>query len=269
VIRVVLGAYALARKTGFLDTRIGEWFFDHSYFAYKRHIEDPYAALVRRHPELFRDGHILDVGANIGYTASVFARVLTDGFQVYAFEPEQRNWEGLLRNVRRLGLSDKISAVRAAAGNQIGTAQIWANPANHADSRVVTEPSSHARPGMTGLQEVEMMTLDSFVRQRLRNTPIRFVKIDVQSYELAVLKGAQSLLGSSEITVATEVARPDPAEVGSEPDGIMNFLTARSFLPHIIDRRGRIISSDRKRILEISAKRGYTDVIWSRRRLDS
>jgi len=97
VIRVVLGAYALARKSGFLDTRLGESTLDHAYFAYKRFVEDPFAALATRHPELFRGGNILDVGANIGYTASVFARASSEGFQVYAFEPEEKNWQGPLR----------------------------------------------------------------------------------------------------------------------------------------------------------------------------
>ena len=268
MIRVVLGAYAFARKTGFLDTRIGESVLDHAYFAYKRHVEDPFGALARRHPELFRGGDILDVGANIGYTASVFAGVLSEGHQVYAFEPEQKNWEGLLRNARRLGLSDKISAVHAAAGSQIGTVQFWRNPASHADSRVVTEALSRARPGMTGLQEVEMITLDSFAHKRISKAPIRFLKIDVQGYELAVLEGARSLLESSDITLATEVSRPEPQEMGSGSDGVIDFLSTRSFLPHTIDRRGGITPSDRERIEELSARRGYIDVIWSRRRID-
>jgi FkbM family methyltransferase len=268
VIRVVLGAYGLARRSGFLDTRIGESALDHAYFAYKRYFEDPFAGLARRHPELFGGGDILDVGANIGYTASVFSRVLTDGFQVYAFEPERKNFEGLLRNLRRLGLSDRITAVRAAAGSRIGTVQFWRNPASHADSRVVTEALSRARP-MTGLQEVELITLDSFVRQRIKDASIRFVKIDVQGYELAVLEGARSLLESTDITLATEVSRADPQDKDSDPNGVIDFLSGRSFLPHTIDRRGRITLSDRERIAALSAKRGYSDVIWSRRRLDS
>jgi FkbM family methyltransferase len=267
LIRIVLGAYALARRTGFLDTRIGEFTLDRAYFAYKRYIEDPFAALASRHPELFRGGDILDVGANIGYTASVFARVVTDGFQVYAFEPERKNLEGLLRNQRRLGLSERITAIPAAAGSRIGTVQFWRNPDSHADSRVVTEALSRARP-MKDLQEVELITLDSFVRQRINDAPIRFVKIDVQGYELAVLEGARSLLESTDITLATEVSRPDPQDKQSDPNGVIDFLSARSFLPHTIDRRGRITPSDRERIAALSAKRGYIDVIWSRRHLD-
>ena len=269
MIRIVLGAYAFARKTGFLDTRIGEWFFDHAYFAYKRHVEDPFAALVRRHPELFRDGHVLDVGANIGYTAGVFARVLTAGFLVYAFEPEEKNRAGLLRNVRRMGLSDRIRLIPAAAGSRIGTVLFWRNPASHADSRVLTDALSRAKPMSSDLQEVEMVTLDSFASRHIGSAPVRFVKIDVQGYELSVLEGARTLLESTGITLATEVSRPDPRDMDSDPNAVIDFLSERSFLPHTIDRRGRLALSDRQRIAAISARRGYTDVIWSRHRLDS
>ena len=268
MIRFFLAAYAFATRTGFLRTRLGEATLDHAYFAYKRYVEDPFGALAHRHPELFHGGDVLDVGANIGYTASVFARVLTPGFQVYALEPEQKNWERLEHNVRRLGLSGRITPVRVAAGDHIGTVEFWRNPANHADSRVVTESLSQARPDLTGLQSVELITLDRFVQQRSSTAPIRFVKIDVQHYELAVLRGAETLLQSNEITLATEIARADPQEPGSEPEGILDFLSARSFLPHTIDHRGRIMSSDRARIAEIAERRGYTDVSWSRRRLE-
>lgn len=267
MIRVILGAYGLARRTGFLDTKIGESTLDHAYFAYKRFVEDPFAGLAGRHPELFRGGDVLDVGANIGYTAAVFARALSEGFQVYAFEPEEKNWQGLLRNTRRLGLTNSISPIRAAVGSRTGTVQFWRNPASHADSQVVTETLSRFHP-LADVQDVEMLTLDIFMSQRVSKAPVRFVKIDVQGHELQVLKGARSLLESNDMTLATEVSRPDPRETGGEPDAVVDFLFARSFLPHTIDRRGRITPSDRERIAQLSARRGYIDVIWSRRRLD-
>ena len=44
------------------------------YLLYKRYLEDPFAALAKIRPSLFRGGDILDTGANIAYTASLFAR---------------------------------------------------------------------------------------------------------------------------------------------------------------------------------------------------
>ena len=62
-----------------LDSALGRRAFVGSYFLYKRWLEDPFAALVRLRPGLFRGGHVLDVGANVGYTAAVFPGRWTPG----------------------------------------------------------------------------------------------------------------------------------------------------------------------------------------------
>src|SRR2546430_16632021 len=95
-----LRAYALAHLTGFLNTRVGDALFSRAYFAYKRR-EDPHARLIRAHPELFRGGNVIDVGANIGYTAVLFARAIDDPFKVFALEPEQENFQRLERKLAR------------------------------------------------------------------------------------------------------------------------------------------------------------------------
>ena len=65
-IKALTNVYWLARKSRLLETQLGQKIFAASYFAYKRYLEDPYYHLVRRHPELFLGGNILDIGANIG-----------------------------------------------------------------------------------------------------------------------------------------------------------------------------------------------------------
>src|SRR5260370_7614347 len=71
-VAVFARAYNLVRSMGILQL---SWFrkaFISSYFLYKRLYEDPYWFLIRQRPELFLNGDILDIGANIGYTASFF-----------------------------------------------------------------------------------------------------------------------------------------------------------------------------------------------------
>src|SRR5262249_58667684 len=105
--------------------------FVRTYFAYKSRA-DPFAPLTRRRPALFRGGHILDVGANIGYTAAVFARAVSSGFKVFAFEPDRRNCERLARTLRRLGYADRSEAVHAAVGGADGTIGVWQDYRHHA-----------------------------------------------------------------------------------------------------------------------------------------
>jgi len=78
-------AYNLARAARLFEMPLFKRLFLFLYFLYKRWYEDPFWALAKRSPELFANGDILDIGANIGYTASVFAAAATAPGRVYAF----------------------------------------------------------------------------------------------------------------------------------------------------------------------------------------
>src|SRR5688572_22445917 len=61
------------------------------YFLYKRYLEDPFARLLQDHPTLLHHGSVLDIGANVGYTTTLFAQFVDTKSRVYAFEPEKTN----------------------------------------------------------------------------------------------------------------------------------------------------------------------------------
>src|SRR5262249_28377355 len=119
-------AYALARRAGLVHRPWFDAVFSRSYFLYKRWLEDPFHGLARRSPELFRGGHVVDVGANIGYTAVVFARAVEPGRRVLALEPEARNFALLEKAIARWGVAARGRAGRAAAGAAGGTSGAWA-----------------------------------------------------------------------------------------------------------------------------------------------
>ena len=110
-----------------------------SYFLYKRYLEDPFAALARKRPELFRGGDILDIGANIGYTASLFAQAGDAEATVYAFEPEPFNFRLLQTSVRGRTLQEKVVPVQSAVGERSGEIELWINDHHHADHRIATD----------------------------------------------------------------------------------------------------------------------------------
>jgi protein-L-isoaspartate O-methyltransferase len=86
-----VGAYYLARHSGLLETSFGRRLFKSAYFLYKRYIEHDLQELLRAFPYLLGKGDVLDIGANVGYTASLLARATGSGCKIYAFEPE-RAW---------------------------------------------------------------------------------------------------------------------------------------------------------------------------------
>src|SRR5690348_5593087 len=123
--RLLTRSYSLARRSGFLTTSLGSSLFSSAYFLYKRYLEDDLAGIVRSRPELFRGGSVVDVGANIGYTAALLAGALEPGFVVYAFEPEPFNSRLLARTAGRCKHTGRIVPVQAAVGEQDGSVKLW------------------------------------------------------------------------------------------------------------------------------------------------
>src|ERR1700730_17989382 len=73
IISFFTSAYWLSRPDHLLEISSIRKAYVFAYFQYKKLFEDPFWNLAQRQPHIFRDGDILDIGANIGYTACVFA----------------------------------------------------------------------------------------------------------------------------------------------------------------------------------------------------
>lgn len=239
---LVVRAYRLLRVDAWARTRIGERLFLAAFFAYKRWLEDPHAAFARRHPEVFAGGHLFDVGANAGYTATVFARALSPGFRVFAFEPEAVNYARLERVIATRGLQDVVTPVRTAVGDVDGVAALQRNPHHPGDHRIADE----------GEERVPIARLDTFAAG-LR--PVKFVKIDVQGHELAVSRGMAGLIEDN-----------PGLEVSCEYTGsreLLRFYQERGFRLSVLRRDGKLLPLEAAGA--IVRRRGYCDLFATRR----
>lgn len=254
--------YWLARKSGLLDTGLGKRAFSTSYFLYKRYLEDPYHDLITRHAELFRDGNILDIGANIGYTATVFSQAVSAEYKVYAFEPERFNYRLLERSARRSRTRQRIVPIRSAVGDRDGNIDLWENEHHHGDHRIITD---HFRQtaALSHPVAVPIMRIDTFVAKQPREFPVRFIKIDVQGYELPVCKGMESTLNMNPRSlVALEYMPSAIRALGFQPEELLLWLRQRNYQVYTLGEGGRLhvgignISDD-----------NYCDLLFSRQDL--
>ena len=254
------GVYSLARKSGLLDTRPGQWLFSRTYYFYKRHLEDPFRPLAAQHPEFFQGGHVLDIGANIGYTSSVFAHSIDPAYKVYSFEPEAFNFCLLDRLAQSAKAQGRIVPVHAAVGDQDGSIQLWRNEGHHADHRVVT---SHFREmaSVEASVQVPMLKIDTFVAQQGPSFPVRFIKVDVQGYELPVLKGMQRTLESNpKAVLALEYAPDEIRELGFRPEDVLEWLAARNYRAYSMGGNGSVLPAD----AHMAGTRPYIDLLFIR-----
>lgn len=127
-----------------------------------------------------RDGDaVVDVGANVGSFTLTAAKLVAPGI-VYAYEAHPRIYKYLVENIGLNGLQN-VRAINSAAGATRGSIRFtdkWSDVLN----RVSEE----------GEIIVPLIPLDEDFKKTSGN--IALMKIDVEGYELEVLKGAGELL---------------------------------------------------------------------------
>ena len=263
------GAYSIARRTGLMKA---PWFrraYVRAYFFYKRRFEDPFDGLVRDRPALFQGGHVLDVGAQIGYTVSLFSKALSPGFKVYAFEPEPENFSLLLETIGSRCAQGTIIPVPAAVGDRAGSVELWRNPAHPGDHRVASEAFRRQAGADIGTTPVRLVSLDGFlVSVGEAVAPVAFVKIDVQGYEPAVCRGMVGLLDRCpNVVVAIELAPRELRAQAFAPADLVGFFRDRGHSIHLLAKDGSLTPFGEGNPDVESRGRGYADLLCSRRDL--
>lgn len=252
MIRLLTGIFGIVRQVGALDTRLGEAAFRRAYFVYKRYWEDPFAGVIARQPELFRGGDIIDAGANVGYTAALFAGAADAGAQVVAFEPEPYNARLLRAEAARQ--AGRIVAVEAALGARRGTIALALNPRHHGDHRV-------APAGGAGTIAVPLETIDGYWERERPGRPVCFLKIDVQGFEIEVLRGAERTLGANPgCAVAVEYMPEAMADLGCRPEEVLEWFAGRGYQAATITPRGELVEGFSGEL----PPRGYVDLLFRR-----
>jgi len=264
----LLQTYSIVNKSGVLDSGPFCRLFTNSYFLYKRWLEDPFYRLGKNYPGIFSGGRILDVGANIGYTALVFAEYADSDATVYAFEPDKKNFTKLVQITqgRRPG-GAVIECINAAVGAETGSIEFWHNASHHGDHRVCNAALKASDiVDVSQVKSVKLIDLDSFTSERGILDSVAFVKIDVQGYELPVCQGMEKIaVRNQNMRLAIEYMPSAFAELGFKGDDVLDFMEARGFSPYIITPQGLLVDVKERTAIEFATRnRGYCDLLFSR-----
>ncbi len=155
----------------------------------------------------------VDVGANVGGYA---VRAASWDMKVYAFEPNPHNLALLRRNIEINNAS--VNVLPFALGSRAGKASL--SPVGGV-SRIVKEDGV----------EVEMRTLDSF-----ELPGVDLLKVDVEGYELEVIKGAKLTLEKYHPVIMIEMHYWAGAESEAE---LFDILRRLGYKLEYIDRYGK------------------------------
>lgn len=121
---------------------------------------------------------ILDLGANVGFTAIYFGRKYCDA-EIACVEPMPQNVESLRRNLQMNRINASVFDVAAAVDDGIVRMQIDASDYGH---KVATDPSV----SMKGVLQCRALSLPSIMKQ-LQWDRVGLLKMDVEGYEKVLL----------------------------------------------------------------------------------
>lgn len=123
---------------------------------------------------------VVDVGAHVGNHAIFFAAAL--GIRTVAFEPTAQSFSLLEYNVVANGVSELCTLQHSAVGAATGTARVIdGDDHNSGTARLELDPQG----------AVDVVTLDDALASELR---VDIIKIDVEGWELDVLRGAEATI---------------------------------------------------------------------------
>jgi FkbM family methyltransferase len=207
-------AIAPADGLGFQGTvgwtcfRTGEW--------------DPHIERCVR--SLLRPGDVaLDIGANIGYVATVMAQSVGPAGRVVALEPVPGTW-AQLRLAAQLNDFSWLTPLQLAVGSASGFVGIAVDPRNTGNASI-----HRSVPASGGTVEVPVRRLDDLLAE-LAIGPPALIKIDVEGHELEVLRGGRNTIEAARPTIIFEYAVELAERAGWGPADAKELLAGYDFL---------------------------------------
>lgn len=164
--------------------------------------------------------NIIDVGGNIGQTSMELSGMVSHNGRIWAFEPDPLNYSKFKTHLELNDLPN-IEAINKGLGSHEHQARMMPKTEhNRGGSNVQLE--DHGQ----GVQ-VEITTLDRFVADR--GIRANLIKIDVEGYEMEVLKGAEGTLRSQRPILFVEVDDELLRAKGTSPSAVIAFVEALGY----------------------------------------
>jgi FkbM family methyltransferase len=129
---------------------------------------------------------VLDIGANFGQMTTIFSRLAGAKGKVYAFEAQDKVYDVLIKNLKA-NSCDNVLVLNDAVHKEGGLTLVFPEP----DFTDFNPYGSNAiNPKLSEGRKVKTITIDSLNIQ----TPISFIKIDIQGCDLFAMQGAKQTI---------------------------------------------------------------------------
>jgi FkbM family methyltransferase len=227
---------------------------------YKYGAHEPATTEFLEHFLKLEDGDVVvDIGANIGWYSLIFDRIAGERtVDVFAFEPDPVNFALLTKNISR-NLATHVSAVQSAVADVTGNQTLY-----------LYKKSNRGRHSMLAIHDgesvdVETVTLDEFWDSRsLGDRVPRFIKMDIEGFELMALSGATGVLSRCPM-VMLEYSPGYMQAASLVPGDLLDLMLGLGFEAHaLVEGKLQALDADTLR-----SSSGQVDIFWLREQTEN
>jgi FkbM family methyltransferase len=147
---------------------------------------------------------ILDIGANTGIY-SLLAQSVNRQARIYAFEPVERVFQKLKKNIQLNGF--QIECINKAVSDESGLALIYDDDAEHEYTASLQKINNRKIRSY----ETEVVSIDNFIDENSIQK-IDLIKIDVEKHEPAVIRGFSRNIAAFKPAIIIEILNNEIAE---------------------------------------------------------
>lgn len=177
----------------------------------------------------------VDVGAHIGFY-SLLAGHWNPHLRVLAFEPVPQIFAQLQANIRANELSERVTPLQIALSDKTGTDTLYLPPSDGTEDSEATGTlvsNGWQRRKQSAEFEVSTSRFDDFERDHPMKVDV--IKIDVEDFEAAVLRGMQATIDRDRPFIVCEIL---PREHGNRET--LKVLADLGYTPYWITPTGYI-----------------------------
>jgi len=189
----------------------------------------------------------LDIGSNIGLFSLYAAEIVTEKGKIHAFEPTPDTYSRLKENIELNGFQNIITTNNIGLSSSKGALKLNVSSDGHDAWNTFAQQSEMKFENNI---EIPVERLDDYLlEKKLSPDKIAFVKMDVEGWEMEVVKGANNLLIDKNAPVfMVEFTESNLFAAGSNCYELYDIFTSYGYKWYTYNVENNLLLEDPKRI---------------------
>nr|NQU93215.1 FkbM family methyltransferase [Bacteroidota bacterium] len=189
--------------------------------------------------------NIMDIGAHIGSFSIPFAQFASEKGRVFAFEANPATFELLKKNIALNHLEEQILPFFGVVAEKKGAFILIEPEANHTGMHYYKPLQGD------GVSDLSALIIDDWYEEFALETPIHFIKIDVEGAEIEVLRSCKNLIEKYKPALYVEIVQRQLDRFGTKVSDINDLLIGWGY--HLFNNTGKRNSThDRFRMTRLA-----------------